>query len=109
MPTSEPTQAYAWIWLPGESDPVVAGLLSTQGDVVAFNYGESYLARDNAISIFTPELPLSPGVKIPSVGPIAGCIADAGPDSWGQRIILWNRLGRNLTDADDLGEPHWRS
>jgi serine/threonine-protein kinase HipA len=104
MPTSEPTQAYAWIWLPGESDPVVAGLLSTQGDVIAFNYGESYLARDNAISIFTPELPLSPGVKIPSVGPIAGCIADAGPDSWGQRIILWNRLGRNLTDADDLGE-----
>ena len=104
MSISEPTQAYVWIWLPGASDPVVAGLLSTQGDVVAFNYGESYLARQGALSIYTPELPLSPGVKMPSVGPIAGCFADAGPDSWGRRIILRSRFGRSLGDADDLPE-----
>lgn len=103
MPTSEPTQAFVWIWLPGASEPVVAGLLSTQGDIVAFNYGESYLARNSAISIFTPELPLSPGLKIPSAGPIAGCIADAGPDSWGQRIILRHRFGRVVSDTDDVG------
>lgn len=36
---------------------------------------------------------------------VAGCIADAGPDSWGQRVILARHLGhlnRN-SDTGDLG------
>jgi serine/threonine-protein kinase HipA len=104
MPTSEsePTEAYVWIWLPGASDPVVAGLLTTRGPSVDFTYGESYLARESGISIFEPELPLRSGTIQPRVGDIAGCIADAGPDSWGQRVILRHRFGRQLTDVDDL-------
>jgi serine/threonine-protein kinase HipA len=35
---------YVWIWLPGRTEPVVAGRLFTRPDgVVAFLYGQSYL------------------------------------------------------------------
>ena len=69
--------------LPGELEPVVAGRLDDSGVSVTFTYGRSYLERRNAISLYEPELPLRPGLIAPEVGEIAGCIADAGPDSWG--------------------------
>jgi len=53
------TEAYVWIWLPGEANPVVAGILQRVGIQLLFNYGRSYLARENAISIYEPELPLA--------------------------------------------------
>jgi serine/threonine-protein kinase HipA len=53
-----PEEAYVWVWLPGATEPVVAGLLSRQGGALVFNYGKSYLERSNAIAIYEPELPL---------------------------------------------------
>ncbi|WP_186371708.1 hypothetical protein [Yersinia alsatica] len=65
---SEYKEAYAWIWLPGETKPIVAGLLSLEGKSIVFNYGKSYLERINdeprAIPIYEPELPLKAG-KLP--------------------------------------------
>ena len=52
------SQAFVWIWLPGATAPVVAGKLTADGDKLVFNYGRSYLARKNAISIYDTELPL---------------------------------------------------
>ncbi|TVZ37623.1 serine/threonine-protein kinase HipA [Alteromonadaceae bacterium 2753L.S.0a.02] len=55
-----PKEAYVWIWLSGETNPVVAGNLEAHGDEIQFNYGKSYLERVNdekqAISIYAPEL-----------------------------------------------------
>jgi serine/threonine-protein kinase HipA len=99
--TSEPKQAFVWVWLPGAEDPVVAGRLDVVGDLVAFTYGRSYLDRPARIALYLPELPLRRGRITPPVGTIAGCIADAGPDAWGQRVILNHRIGR---DAEDTGE-----
>ena len=59
---SAPTEAYVWVWLPGETTPVVAGRLASAGDQLQFNYGRSYLARKDAVSLYEPELPLKPGV-----------------------------------------------
>ena len=59
-------EAYVWIWLPGEIKPVVAGILQRVGTQLLFNYGRSYLARENAVSIYEPELPLQQG-EIPLV------------------------------------------
>ncbi len=39
----------------------------------------------------------------PRAGEIAGCIADAGPDAWGQRVILNHRIGKGAEDTTDLG------
>jgi serine/threonine-protein kinase HipA len=89
--TSEPGHAFVWVWLPGAVDPVVAGRLNVEGQVLVFTYGRSYLERENRIPLYLPELPLTRGAIPPRVGEVAGCIADAGPDAWGQRVLL-NRL-----------------
>lgn len=88
----EPATAYIWIWLPGATEPVPAGRLDQVGASLVFRYGERYLRRPDAISIYEPELPLQGGELVPQADAIHGCIADAGPDSWGQRVIL-NELG----------------
>ena len=55
-------EAYVWIWLPHKTQPVVAGRIVRQGDGrLLLNYGQSYLARENAIAIDDPELPLRAG------------------------------------------------
>lgn len=101
--TSEPQQVFVWVWLPDLTEPVVAGRLDPVGPIVNFTYGRSYLERDDAIPLYLPELPLEPGQISPVVGEIAGCIADAGPDAWGQRVIL-NRLGARADgDHAELG------
>lgn len=33
-------EGFVWIWLPGETEPVVAGKLTAQGKALVFNYGQ---------------------------------------------------------------------
>jgi len=100
----QPREVYVWVWLPSAITPVVAGRLEADGSIVTFNYGRSYLARDDAISLYTPELPLRSGRIEPPHGlRIASCIRDAGPDAWGQRVIL-ARSGGHLYRDSDPGE-----
>jgi serine/threonine-protein kinase HipA len=97
----EATGAFVWVWLPGASDPVVAGRLQATGDLIEFNYGRSYLDRDDAIPLYLPELPLRRGVIPPLDGlRIAGCIADGGPDAWGQRVVMQHLLGAAAPGTD---------
>jgi serine/threonine-protein kinase HipA len=101
MTSERPREAYVWIWLPGASEPVVAGRLEAVGGLVSFNYGQSYLRRWDAIPLYLPELPLVPGRISPLPGmSIAGCIADAGPDAWGQRVIMNRVLGARAMEED---------
>lgn len=105
MTTSErPREAYVWVWLPGTTSPVVAGRLETAGSVVTFNYGRSYLARDDAVALYEPELPLRAGriEPLPGLG-IASSLRDAGPDAWGQRVILARLTGGRLGPESDTG------
>ncbi len=110
MTSSGDKEAYVWIWLPGEVDPVVAGrlVLDEQGNA-QFNYGRSYLERLHgtpaAIPIYEPELPLREG-NLPPRESMAGCLRDACPDAWGRRVILNRRLGRKgaNTDTAELSE-----
>lgn len=94
-------EAFVWIWLPGETAPVVAGKLTVDGDLLNFNYGQSYLARENAIAIYDPELPLQSGAipLLPGLN-LPGCIRDAAPDAWGRRVILNRKFGLKGADLD---------
>ncbi len=88
MTSSErrPAEAFVWIWLPGATDPVVAGRIAHEGDRFAFNYGISYLRRKNAIPIYLPELPLQRGLIEPLAGlNMPNCLRDGSPDAWGRR------------------------
>jgi serine/threonine-protein kinase HipA len=100
--TSEPQQAFVWVWLPGAVDPVVAGRLDSDGKLVTFTYGRSYLAREDRLALYLPELPLRRGPIAPLTGEIAGCIADAAPDAWGRRVIMNRAVGQNALDTTDL-------
>jgi len=94
-------EAYVWIWLPGATEPVVAGRIARVGERLIFNYGQSYLAREDAIAIYEPELPLERGAIMPQSGlSIASCLRDGSPDAWGRRVILNRTLGLKGKDAD---------
>lgn len=98
---SQYTEAFVWVWLPGETDPVVAGKLAAEGKQLVFNYGQSYLARDNAIALYDVELPLRSGV-LPLLKDMSmpSCIRDAAPDAWGRRVIINKKLGLKGVEAD---------
>ena len=101
MTSRAPAEAFVWIWLPSATEPVVAGRLEPVGDIINFNYGRSYLARPDAIPIYTPELPLRQGLIPPGPGlTMPGSIADAGPDAWGQRVIMQHVIGSAARGAD---------
>jgi serine/threonine-protein kinase HipA len=96
-------RAFVWIWLPGSERPVLCGRLDVQDPTprIGFRYARSYLERDDVISIYDPELPLRLGVIEPAAELAApGCILDAGPDAWGQRIILDRLTGRHGRSGD---------
>jgi serine/threonine-protein kinase HipA len=107
------TEAFVWIWLPEETEPVIAGRVSVHDDQLLFNYGKSYLERLNdsqngssnrtrsAISIYEEELPLKPGI-IPLLDGLSmpGCIRDSAPDAWGRRVIINRKLGLQGTNVD---------
>jgi len=99
--SNAPDEAYVWIWLPGATEPVVAGRIARDGERLIFNYGQSYLDRRDRIPIHEPELPLRSGVIVPDAGlSMAGCLRDAAPDAWGRRVILNRFFGRRGRDVD---------
>ncbi len=102
-----PDSAFVWAWLPNETEPVVAGRITTEGNRYIFNYGASYLERKNAIPLYEPELPLVRGriEPLPNME-MASCIRDGSPDAWGRRVIINRLVGPKAADtgADGLNE-----
>lgn len=100
-------QAYVWVWLPGATEPVVAGLIKQDGERYVFNYGRSYLEHKDAVALYLPELPLKPG-QIDPIEPLkfASALRDGAPDAWGRRVIINRLMGIRGEEADmaDLGE-----
>jgi len=47
--TSEPI--YVWVWLPGRTEPIPAGVLRQSGNSLSFRYGNKYLLRPDAMSL----------------------------------------------------------
>jgi serine/threonine-protein kinase HipA len=100
-------EAYVWIWLPGSTEPVVAGKLERDGEDTVFAYGRQYLERQDAIAVYPQELPLKGGVQHPITGlRIPGCIRDCAPDAWGRRVIINRLMGveKSGVDVVDLSE-----
>lgn len=98
-------EAFVWIWLPDETEPIVAGRLEADNGNVLFNYGKSYLDRTGdskpAIAIYEPELPLKAGVlPLPEGLAMPGCIRDAAPDAWGRRVIINKKFGLKGSSID---------
>jgi serine/threonine-protein kinase HipA len=78
--------AYVWTWLPGASEPVVAGVLQQQDGELWFTYGRSYLQLADAVPLQPavrlgnwPGLPLREGPQRPPLPPAHGVIRDSAP------------------------------
>ena len=105
---SRPREAFVWIWLPGRTTPVVAGRIHAEDDHFVFTYGRSYLARNDAIPIYAPELPLRAGAIVPEPPlEVANALRDASPDAWGRRVIAHRLAGgrggtNGIADLDEL-------
>lgn len=96
------SEAYIWIWLPDEHEPVVCGKLEADNTLYNFVYGRSYLERPNAIALDPRELPLQERVFSPSFGETHSVIRDAAPDAWGRRVLAYKSGGLALSELDYL-------
>jgi serine/threonine-protein kinase HipA len=98
---SEPV-VYVWAFLLGRAEPVVVGRLDEAGGLVSFTYARSYLERPEAFALYG--VPLRTGPHGPPAGTtVHGCFTDAGPDAWGQRVVLHRltgKVGRDLGTAE---------
>ena len=98
---TSPHEAFVWVWLPAETEPVVAGRIERDGTKYIFNYGRSYLERKAAIPLHEPELPLRRGAIPPLDGlSLAGCLRDGSPDAWGRRVIINRMSGTKGGEVD---------
>lgn len=96
-------EAYVWVWLPDATEPIVAGRLNAENGLVHFNYGKSYLEREDAIPLYLPELPLQPGeLPLPDGLTMPSSLRDAAPDAWGRRVILNKKFGVKGNELDNL-------
>ncbi|MBD8527074.1 type II toxin-antitoxin system HipA family toxin [Pseudomarimonas arenosa] len=96
-------EAYVWVWLPRTTEPVVAGRLSAESGLVHFNYGKSYLEREDALPLYLPELPLKPGeLPLHDGLTMPSSIRDAAPDAWGRRVILNRKFGVKGNELGNL-------
>jgi serine/threonine-protein kinase HipA len=107
---AEETVRYVTIQLPGEQQPVPAGLLTLVEEgrrtlLSRYTYGRGYLRRPNALAVDPVSLPLGAGAERTDLLPVGGlelfgALRDATPDLWGRRVIE-NRL---RADPDSLPE-----
>jgi serine/threonine-protein kinase HipA len=105
MATTTSDNVYVWAWLPGDTAPVPAGVLSHRGGStdLSFRYGTQYPDRENAVPFY----------GMPFDGPtwhqptenlgMPAALRDASPDAWGRRVIL-QRLLPASDDTRDLDE-----
>lgn len=101
MPPTTSSLIYVWAWLPKATSPIPVGALEPRGDDLWFRYGNRYLERPDAISLYTPTMPLGGD----PIGPVEdlrmpGPVRDAAPDAWGRRVILNDVAGPRGSGAD---------
>ncbi len=82
----------AYVFVDGlESMPVVCGVatINDKARYGEFRYGKSFLARKDAFPLDPVNLPLSDALfTVRNPKGIFGVLSDAGPDSWGEKVIL---------------------
>lgn len=102
MPAKD-QNCYAFIQLPSTFEWTVCGVLNVTAVGAnayrgVFQYGRSYLARQDAPSLDPYHLPLSDRPQeFTKLKGIPGALRDASPDAWGRRVIQ-AKLG--LPEAD---------
>lgn len=96
-------EAYVWVWLPKQIEPIVAGRIVKENNLHYFTYSRHY--RENPLAIpFSPfELPLKQGTFQPEgLNTLHSCLRDAAPDAWGRRVINYRHPAMVADELDYL-------
>lgn len=103
-----PQECFVYITLPGKTEFVTAGKLRlTVGrhglPIGKFIYGNSYLARNDAVPVDPFELKLARKTYTTTrLGGLFGALRDASPDYWGRRVIEKHSGLAQLREMDYL-------
>jgi len=99
-------QAFLWLCLPGETEPVVCGVVAFNGQEHVFRYARSYLERENAIPLAPPDRVL--GRLVPDEwvldAELNSAVRDASPDAWGRNLLLREYVAAPGQPRAELGE-----
>lgn len=104
------TECFVYITLPGETMPVTVGKFAlhqnARRDALGqFVYRGKYLDEPRAVEIDPVELKLSKRTyETALLGGVFGALRDAGPDSWGRRVIERRAGKAQLGELDYLLE-----
>jgi serine/threonine-protein kinase HipA len=103
------SECFVYVVLPGQTAFVPAARLSLTEDrhgvaTGRLVYGQTYLARPDAVPVDPVELPLSRDVHTTTrMKGVFGAIRDAGPDYWGRHVIeKYAGAGSPLSELDYL-------
>lgn len=99
-------EAYLWCYLPGETEPVVCGIVAFDGQEHVFRYARSYLQLDNAIPLAPPNCTLGSldGEEHILDDELNSVIRDASPDAWGRNVMLREHANAPGRSENELGE-----
>ncbi|SFG09204.1 type II toxin-antitoxin system HipA family toxin [Neptunomonas qingdaonensis] len=89
MSTQPITEAYIFVDLPSQDQPIVAGKLQIGAGKGRFIYGQTYLSRNDAFALDPINLPLIDSTQtIHGNDGVPAVMLDAGPDNWGKKLML---------------------
>lgn len=102
------SEAFVWIYLPGQSDPVVCGrLLELNDGAYSYLYGRSYRDRSDAIPLAPEGMGVGPASFVGRrAGSLPGPIRDAGPDAWGRYVAEYRHRAGKPGELDLLLQGH---
>ena len=94
--------AYVWFWLPGSTEPAVAGRIARDGDRLIFNYGRSYLSRPDRIALYEPDIPQNTGTILRLAACLDVAVDIIEPCGFPFDDRRMRRAGMDYLDAVDL-------
>jgi serine/threonine-protein kinase HipA len=105
------SDCYVYLQMPGSLEVVTAGrfrheILPDGSALGRFLYGNSYLARSDAVPLDPFNLPLEPTeFRTAHMNGMFGALRDVAPDFWGRRVIDRRHPNEDLTEFDYLVHP----
>lgn len=79
-----------YLWAPLDDQPRIAAWLDWKDEIGTFRYTPEWLGAEGAYALEPINLPMAEAaIEATENRGIPGVVADAGPDSWGSRILEW--------------------
>ncbi|PYE43619.1 hypothetical protein C8J38_1244 [Rhizobium sp. PP-WC-2G-219] len=100
---ADATEAFVWTWLPGATEPVVAGRLDQDGARTLYLWRQLPQPQERHFALRARTAPSGRRHRAHQRLADGEQLRDASPDAWGRRVII-NKLTGTKPDADGVSE-----